>query len=244
MLTVSPFKELRRIISDVLSCIIDFSYQPYIFIVIGATVVVLLLVLKHNKSVKKNDRWSKKWAIFITKQLGWKINNITHPTACKKAVVILAPHTSNWDFFYGMLFKFSHPTIPIRFAIKKEVMFFPLSYLMKVLGAIPIDRYTKTTNRSTGMVATMVGMFNEANNLLLMIAPEGTRQYVKRWKTGFYRLSEATNTPIILGYINYSKKEMGLGPTFYPTGDIGKDIIDIQDFYRKIPGKYSEKGVR
>lgn len=192
-------------------------------------------------SIRQAPSWTQKFAIGLIKLLGWKINNITHLTACKKAVLVLAPHTSNWDFFYGMLFKFSHPDVPLRFAIKKEVMFFPLSCFMNMLGAIPIDR-NKTTKR-TNMVAVMAEMFSQTELLLLAIAPEGTRSYAKRWKTGFYRLAEAANVPIILGYINYAKKEMGLGPTFYLTGNIDKDIIGIQDFYRTIPGKYPAQGV-
>ena len=194
-----------------------------------------------SSATKKAYNWTQKCAIAFIKFLGWKINNTTHPTAWKKAVMTLAPHTSNWDFFYGMLFKLSHPDVPIRFAIKKEVMFFPLSYLMKMLGAIPIDR-TQTTKR-TNMVAVMAEILHQADALLLAIAPEGTRSHVQRWKTGFYRLAEAANVPIILGYINYAKKEIGLGPTFHITGDMEKDIASIQYFYRKIPGKYPEQGV-
>lgn len=194
-----------------------------------------------GSTTKQAGSWIQKCAIALIKVLGWKINNTTHPATWKKAVMALAPHTSNWDFFYGMLFKLSHPDIPIRFAIKKEVMFFPLSYLMNRLGAIPIDRY-KTTQQ-TNMVAAMAEMLNKADSLILAIAPEGTRSYVKRWKTGFYRLATATNLPIILGYMHYAKKEMGLGPTFHPTGDMEKDLANIQDFYRNIPGKYPAQGV-
>ncbi|MBX9889780.1 MAG: 1-acyl-sn-glycerol-3-phosphate acyltransferase [Amoebophilaceae bacterium] len=188
------------------------------------------------------DSWLSRCALYLIKLLGWKIHNITPTTAFDKAVVILAPHTSNWDFVYGMLFRLSHPTLPMRFAIKKEVMFFPLSYLMNALGAIPIDRQ-KVAIKENSMVTIMADLLNKADKLLLMIAPEGTRKYAKRWKTGFYRLSEATQLPIILGYINYAQKEMGLGPTFYPTGHIENDILAIQSFYRNIPGKYPEQGV-
>jgi len=194
-----------------------------------------------SSTIKPARSWMQKSAMALIKFLGWKINNTTHPTTWKKAVIALAPHTSNWDFFYGMLFKLSHPNVTIRFAIKKEVMFFPLSYLMKKLGAIPIDRNKIT--KHTNMVAVMADMLNNEDALILAIAPEGTRSYVKRWKTGFYRLAEAANVPIILGYIHYAKKEMGLGPTFYPTGDIEKDIANIQSFYRNILGKYPEQGV-
>ncbi len=192
-------------------------------------------------TTKQKRSWIQKCAAVLIKLLGWKVHNITRPAFYKKAVVVVAPHTSNWDFFYGMLFKLSHPEISLRFAIKKEVMFFPLSYLMKCLGAIPIDR-TQVSKRKN-IVADMTEMFNTSDDFVLVIAPEGTRNHVKRWKTGFYRLAQAANLPIILGYMHYVKKEMGWGPIFHPTGDMEKDIASIQDFYRNIPGKYPEKGV-
>ncbi|ROT47005.1 1-acyl-sn-glycerol-3-phosphate acyltransferase [Candidatus Cardinium hertigii] len=195
------------------------------------------------KILKKECNWTSKWAMVLIRLLGWKINNITHPTALKKAVVVLAPHTTNWDFLYSILFKFSYPTVAFKFAIKKEVMFFPLSYVMRALGAIPIDRSKTTPNKGHNMASVMANTLNAADTLLLVIPPEGTRKYVKRWKTGFYRIAEAGNVPIMLGYINYATKEMGLGPIFYPTGNMNKDIADIQNFYIKIPGKYPEKGV-
>jgi amino acid transporter len=226
---------------------IHISAQQYAWMVAVSTLVMLIppLFLSARRNLPEKP-CSQRAACFITSYLGWQIQNITPPEACKKAVVLLAPHTSNWDFIYGMLFKFSYPTIPIRFAIKKEVMFFPLSCLMKALGAIPIARRTTATTHAKRphMVSVMADMLRATDELFLLIAPEGTRSYAPRWKTGFYRVAEAANVPIILGYINYAKKEMGLGPLFYPTGDIEKDTQTIQDFYRSIPGKYPEKGVR
>lgn len=252
---------LTIIIIGMLSCIVsiflalikpenitamNFSSKQYALMVIGVTLFLVLPGLLLPARVRTGchkHHWTKQFSMWIIKLLGWKIHNITETIACQKAIVILAPHTSNWDFFYGMLFKFSYPNLKIRFAIKKEVMFFPLSYMMKALGAIPIDRSKINSKGGRNMVSAMVDMVNESDSILLMIAPEGTRSYAKRWKTGFYRLSEATNLPIILGYINYAKKQMGLGPIYYPTGDIEKDIADIQDFYRNIPGKYPKQGV-
>ncbi|TDG95349.1 amino acid permease [Cardinium endosymbiont of Culicoides punctatus] len=225
---------------------INFSSKKYAITIIGVTICLILpgfLLPVRTKIGLHKYNWTKQCSMGIAKLLGWEIHNITPPTACQKAIVILAPHTSNWDFFYGMLFKFSYPDLKIRFAIKKEVMFFPLSYIMKALGAIPIDRNKTGLKGGNNMVSIMADMINDSDSILLMIAPEGTRGYAKRWKTGFYRLSETTKLPIILGYINYAKKQMGLGPMCYPTGSIEKDIADIQDFYRGISGKYPEQGV-
>lgn len=223
---------------------INFFTNPYGFITIS---IVVLLVWRifflPTKSIEQEHNRTSKLAMAIIKMLGWKINNTTHPTACKKAVLVIAPHTSNWDAFYGILFKLSYPTANFRTAVKKEVMIFPLSYLIKALGAIPVDRKQTTLKQRTSMTSIMANMLNEADSLILGIAPEGTRSYANRWKTGFYKISVATNVPIILGFINYAKKEIGLGPIFYPTGNMEQDIAAIQNFYRTIPGKYPKQGV-
>ncbi len=78
----------------------------------------------------------------------------------------------------------------------------------------------------------------------MMVTPEGTRKYVPRWKTGFYRVAQEADVPIILGYLDYKKKHAGVGPVFYPTGDYNEDLPKIMDFYRDKTGKYPELGVR
>ena len=226
----------------------NFSSKQYSLIVLGGVMFLACigwLIFMINKGGLKNKRynWRKQVAMFILKQLGWEISNITDPMDYKKAVIVVAPHTSNWDFFYGMLFKFIHTEMAIRFAIKKEVMFFPLSCLMKRLGAIPIDRFRSICPMRSSMVDKMSSILDKSEHLCLVIAPEGTRKYVKRWKTGFYRVAKNTNVPIILGYMDYKKKEMGLGPVYYPTDDMEKDLEAILNYYRTKTGKYPNQGV-
>ena len=78
----------------------------------------------------------------------------------------------------------------------------------------------------------------------MLVTPEGTRQYTPEWKTGFYRVAEGANVPILLGFLDYQKKEAGVGPTIYPSGDIEADIARMKDFYRTVTGRYPERGVR
>jgi 1-acyl-sn-glycerol-3-phosphate acyltransferase len=177
----------------------------------------------------------------IFKLLGWKIVGDL-PLGLEKAVLVMAPHTSNWDFFYGMttvLIK----QVPIKFAIKKEAMFFPLGYLLKKIGAIPIDRKRKQVGITT-QVDQLIQLFQSSKKLILIIAPEGTRKYVPRWKTGFYHIAIKSNLPLVLGYLDYAKKHAGIGPIFYPTGDMEQDIQTIQAFYRDKSAKYPQQGVR
>ena len=94
------------------------------------------------------------------------------------------------------------------------------------------------------MVDAMVDIIESHDQMIMMVTPEGTRKYVARWKTGFYRVAEEANVPIILGFLDYSTKTAGFGPVFQPTGDYDKDLVEIQDFYRTKQGKYPEQGVR
>lgn len=171
---------------------------------------------------------------------GYKIEGCI-PKEIRKAVLVFAPHTSNWDGFYG-LGTVLISKISIRFTAKKELMFFPLSYLLRKFGAMAIDRKAIRGKRS--MVDVMVEMFGMHDDLFILIEPEGTRKYVERWKMGFYEIARRANVPIILTYIDYSTKTTGFGPVMYLTGNLEKDLEEIKSFYRNIRGRYPENGIR
>ncbi len=175
---------------------------------------------------------------------GWKKVG-EYPENTPKSVMIAAPHTSNWDFFYARA-AFFLLGIPVKTTIKKEAMFFPLNLVLKFFGVIPIDRNKKSEglSKKSSMVDAMVQLFNEREELVIMITPEGTRRYVPRWKTGFYHVARKAQVPIILGYLDYKKKQAGIGPVMYPSGDFEQDLEIIMDFYRGVTGKYPDQGVR
>jgi 1-acyl-sn-glycerol-3-phosphate acyltransferase len=177
----------------------------------------------------------------ILKILGWKIEgNI--PPDLKKAVIVCGPHTSNWDALYS-LSGFVACKLHIRFAIKKEAMFFPLGWFLRGLGAIPIER-GRCGKKTESMVDTISAIYKKYDSLYIAISPEGTRKYAERWKTGFYFIALNANVPIVLCYLDYEKKIAGFGPIIYPSGDIDKDIIIIKNFFKKIKGKYPENGIK
>lgn len=128
--------------------------------------------------------------------------------------------------------------IPLKYTIKKELFFFPLGFILKSLGGIPIDRSVKT-----GMVSKMVALFDEYEEICILVTPEGSRSRAKEWKKGFYHIAEGANVPILAGYLDYAKKEAGIGPIIYPKGDMEGDILKFMTFYSKITPKYPEKGV-
>ena len=175
---------------------------------------------------------------------GWKVKGEIPPDL-KKAVIIAAPHTSYWDFFHARL-AFFIMDIPMKITIKKEVVNSPVyGWFVRQLGAIAIDRTPKngSLKKRASMVDAMVNLINERDHLIMMVTPEGTRKYVPRWKTGFYRVAEEAGVPIILGFLDYKSKTAGVGPIFYPTGDYDTDLPKIRGFYLDKSGKFPEQGV-
>jgi 1-acyl-sn-glycerol-3-phosphate acyltransferase len=176
----------------------------------------------------------KMLARFILRLFGWKIQNLI-PEGTKKAVIIAAPHTSNLDFFIGRL-AYWKVGVAIKFLIKKEAFKFPYGGLLRISGGIPVDR-----SRNNKMVEQISEMMNRKETFFIMITPEGTRKPNPHWKKGFYHIAMATGVPIAIGFLDYAKKEGGIGKMLYPTGDYEKDIKVIKDFYRDKTGRHPER---
>jgi 1-acyl-sn-glycerol-3-phosphate acyltransferase len=180
-----------------------------------------------------------KW---LFRMSGWKVVG-GFPPEVKKAVMVAAPHTSNWDFLWCRC-AFYIMGVPLRFTIKKELMKFPFGALLTAMGAIPIDRTPKKGLGKRSMVDAMVELFDEREQLVVLVTPEGTRKYAPKWKSGFYHVAIGAKVPIVLGYLDYEKKEAGVGPVFQTTGDMEADLESIKAFYRTKKAKYPENGVR
>lgn len=172
---------------------------------------------------------------------GWSLN-ANWPEGLKKAVLIAVPHTSNWDILYARA-AFFLMDIPVRFTIKKEVMIGPLGWLLSGLGAIAIDRKRIPGGRKQTYTEAMVTMLKERDELVIMVTPEGTRSQVKKWKSGFYHIALGAEVPIVIGYLDYKKKEAGIGTCLFPNGNMNEQIEELKDFARTVTPKYPDKGV-
>lgn len=174
-------------------------------------------------------------SIIILKLFGWKVVGKL-PDGFNKFIMIEAPHTSNLDFIVGRL-AFYKLGIQAKFLIKKELFKFPLGNVLKALGGIPVNR-----SRKNNMVDQVCELFDKNEKLAIIITPEGTRKYNANWKKGFYHIAERANVPVILGFIDYAKKEGGIGPVIYPKfGNYEQDLKYIQDFYRDKTARFPEK---
>lgn len=147
------------------------------------------------------------------------------PPNVPKFVLIGAPHTSNWDFIFGRAAMYIYG-INMRYVIKHSYFEGPFKFIFEATGGIPVNR-----SKNNNLVDAMVNLFHEMDELALLITPEGTRSRVERWRTGFYHVAVAANVPILLGFLDTTKKEIGFGHLFYPSGDKQKDFMYIQDFY-------------
>ena len=170
----------------------------------------------------------------ILRLFGWH-THAALPEGIVKAVVIVAPHTSYWDFVIGRM-TFWSSKFKIRVLIKKEVFFFPLGWLLRHLGGVPVARGHKNN-----MVGQVTELFQKFPAMVVVITPEGTRKKVRHWKKGFYHIAMEANVPIALAFIDYKTKTGGIGPLFYPTGNYEKDLAVIVEFYRDKKGRHPEQ---
>jgi 1-acyl-sn-glycerol-3-phosphate acyltransferase len=163
---------------------------------------------------------------------GWRV--VLVPPPVPKAVVIVYPHTSNWDFPIGVLAR-AAVAIPIGFIGKDSLFRPPFGGLFRWLGGIPVNR-----RESTGYVAFLAERFARADSLYLAIAPEGTRSKVDHWKSGFYRVALAAGVPLGLAFIDYARREAGVEVWLTLSGNEEEDLARIRACYAGKRGRKPE----
>jgi 1-acyl-sn-glycerol-3-phosphate acyltransferase len=173
----------------------------------------------------------------LFKTTGWKyVNNV--PSEVRSFVFLGAPHTSNHDFIPTMAISYLMNRNS-KFVIKNDWLRFPFGLFMKSLGAVGIDRNAIKKVKNHSMTDVMANLFKEFPELVLMIAPEGTRSPNENWKSGFYYIAQKANVPIVLGYADYAKKEAGMGLVLYPS-NYEEDMKTIMKFYERVQPKKPE----
>lgn len=174
--------------------------------------------------------------VLCFKVTGWKIKGRLPDE--KKFVLIVAPHTSMWDYFVGLAGR-SLFRLKSNFLVKDSLYKMPVvGWFLKVTGGYGVDR-----SKHTGMVDQAVELFNKKERFVLTITPEGTRSLVDKWRTGFYWTAVKAKVPIVMVGFDYENRVVEMRPPFYPTGDIEKDMKTMMDYFRTIKGKHPEKGV-
>lgn len=169
-----------------------------------------------------------------TTVFGWKING-DFDRAIKRSVLICAPHTSYQDFLISIAAR-RILKVEINFVGKKELFTGAFGWFFKWMGGAPLNRGT-----SENKVEAISKVIQAHDEFRLAIAPEGTRNKVEKWKTGYYYIAISANVPIIPIGFDYPNKTIHIGSAFYPTGNIQNDENTLKSFYKGIIGKFPDK---
>jgi len=164
---------------------------------------------------------------------GWTM--VGEAPAAHKAVFIAAPHTSNWDGFWGLAYKVAID-VDIRFFAKHTLFWFPLGMLLRGLGGIPLNR-----GKAGSSAQQAIDAFGTSERFYFGLAPEGTRSKTAGWKTGFYRIAESAGVPVVLGFFDYPRKRLGIGPLLTLTGNVEADLDICRQYYASVEGRWPEQ---
>ncbi len=166
--------------------------------------------------------------------MGWKLNG-SFPYELKKFIIIVAPHTSSWDFVIGVLGRSVGKIDNVRYLGKKELFRFPYGWFFRWLGGYPVAR-----QQSSNMVDTVVAIFDAHDEFRLALAPEGTRKKVTKFRSGFYHIARNARVPIVMVGFDFEEGEIKISNAFYTTENSEMDMEQIMDFFRGIRGKNPE----
>ena len=173
---------------------------------------------------------------FILKYiLGWKISK-SYPKYLKKYVIIAAPHTSWQDFPIAIIAKFS-VGLPANYIGADYLFKPPFGFIFKWLGGAPVDR-----SKSNKLVDQIVDTFNSKEQFILAMSPEGTRQKVDKWKTGFYYIAKGANVPIVMATLDFEHKDFRFSEPYYITDNMEADFKYFYKYFKDIKGKKPELG--
>jgi 1-acyl-sn-glycerol-3-phosphate acyltransferase len=165
----------------------------------------------------------------LLRAMRWRIEGVI--PNMRKFVIIVAPHTSNWDFVVGVAAKWALG-LGVLFLGKNTLFRFPFGAAMRALGGMPVDRAT-----SHDVVQGIVQEFERRDRMILALAPEGTRKRVERWRTGFYHAAHGARVPILPVALNWGKRAIEIGSLFTTTGDLEHDVRELQDRFAGIKGR-------
>ena len=166
------------------------------------------------------------------KILGWHISGVFPEV--KKCVVIVVPHTSNYDFLLGLLIR-AVLKKKISYVAKKSLFKPPYGWFFRWVGGTPIDR-----SKTNDTVKTIAAIFHEKEEFRLALSPEGTRKKVAHWKTGFYYIAKEAAVPIVLVSFDYGKKQIKISELYAVTTSVEQDFNFFKAFFKGVKGKNTQ----
>jgi 1-acyl-sn-glycerol-3-phosphate acyltransferase len=171
----------------------------------------------------------RKACLGLLRLFGWT-TSLTWPPE-PHGLILVYPHTSNWDFLIGVLFRIGRG-LPAHWMGKDSMFRWPVRRLFLRIGGVPVNR-----RAAHGVVASLQEQYRQRDWLWLAVAPEGTRSATDHLKSGFYQLALAQDLPIGLGYIDYGRRHVGIDVYVRMTGDEEQDLEVLRRFYADIKAR-------
>lgn len=168
----------------------------------------------------------------LLRLFGWTVR--VEVPVFPKAVICVAPHTTNWDFILCEL-AINSVGRHSGFLMKKMWFFWPLGPIFRAIGGVAVDQ-----NRSRSLTSQLIEKFQNSHELVIAITPEGTRSRTTKWHTGFLRVAYEAKVPICLAAIDFPTKTIQMTKVFEPSGNLEADMRRIKDYYRPFKGKYPD----
>ena len=190
----------------------------------------VVLALPPNAPRMPRNRFIESLGRAILRAFGWRM--VGGFPDIPKAVVIAAPHSSNWDGLLGFGAKFG---MGVKLSILGKDALIRIPLLGRILrwqGVIPVDR-----SAPHGVVGQAAQAIRDADRMWYAIAPEGTRRWVERWKPGFWHIARNAGVPVIPAYFDYANKVIGIGPPFELSDDMQADIAGSKRGYKPYKGR-------
>jgi len=171
---------------------------------------------------------------WLFRALGW--DGVYRKPDSEKFIIIVAPHTSNFDFFIGFIYSRAFGLPSPNFLAKDTAFRGIMGPIVRWLGGIPVNRRERTH-----FVDQVVDAFHTRKRMILAITPEGTRSKVEYWKSGFYHIALKANVPIVIATIDYAHKFITCGDIVTATGDVESDVAKIRALFAGSTGRYPER---
>lgn len=182
---------------------------------------------------RQAPKLSQRLASTVLRALGWSVAITSPPVS--RCVIVVYPHTSNWDFVVGYLAR-TAAGLPLRWVGKDTLFRWPFARLLRGMGGIPVNR-----REHTGFIDQLARELRRRSSMWIVLAPEGTRARTDHWKSGFYHLALEAGVPVGLGYIDYRARVVGLDTFLDLTGDEEVDLGRIRRAYADKVGRHPDQ---
>jgi 1-acyl-sn-glycerol-3-phosphate acyltransferase len=154
-----------------------------------------------------------------------------------KFVLIMAPHTSNWDFVVAVLADLALD-MEAAWMGKHTIFRGAFGTWLRGIGGIPVVRHA-----AHNVVSQLVAEFAKRDRMILGIAPEGTRKRVARWKSGYWHIARGAGVPIVPAGIDFGRRVIVIGPALTTSDSLERDEATLLQFYVGVTPRHPEFAV-